>query len=264
MSKLSRLALLACAACTPACTWGEGGGFATLEEVELKAHIEPSAFHELGPGNWRTDLGYRVQLASAELHFEELVLQQGVDDTSSGFDPSNPPPGYSLCHAGHCHSDDGRLVEYAEIERELASSGSAYAAVVRVPVAGAADLIAGGVLLGSDVLPSRELPSVVIERVLLRARSFSLRGTVHEGPAQVELPEAGLPLAIDFELSAPFQGRAQLGIDRDSPDSIEVDVELIVSSTLLDGRVDWVDPQAPQSEPVLDGLAQSELRLHSH
>ena len=45
--------------------------------------------------------------------------------------PGKPPPGYTLCHNGHCHHPSGRLVPYAEIEAELAGGGVGTAAVVR-------------------------------------------------------------------------------------------------------------------------------------
>ena len=35
-----------------------------------------------------------------------------------------PPPGYSLCHGGHCHTTDGGIESYEEIEAKLAGGGA--------------------------------------------------------------------------------------------------------------------------------------------
>ena len=47
------------------------------------------------------------------LYYNQLAYQK------AGLDPAKPPAGYSLCHGGHCHADDGRLVDYAEVQTEL-------------------------------------------------------------------------------------------------------------------------------------------------
>jgi len=57
----------------------------------------------------------------AELFLESATTSEG--GSGGTFDPSNPPPGYSLCHNGHCHSDEGELVSYEEVEAEMKASG---------------------------------------------------------------------------------------------------------------------------------------------
>src|SRR5688572_4227131 len=122
---------------TLACTFEDGHGFSTVDRASLEARLEPGVARDLGNHTVLTDVGYQVHLDSATLEVDEVALEELVGGGASGgtsFDPANPPPGYSLCHGGHCHADDGRLVEYAEIEAELAGGGARFSPVVTLPV----------------------------------------------------------------------------------------------------------------------------------
>jgi hypothetical protein len=252
------------------CTWGEGEGFATLRGAEVSARIErdSQASFEL-----ETELGYAVLLELAELQLDELILEQSTGEGGEAhFDPANPPDGYSLCHGGHCHSDDGRLVDYAEIERELATSGAAFAPLVRLPADARFDLLTGVAQELGDVQPSRELPRAEIARVTLRASALRMRGTVRGGPANA-LPDA-VPLSVELALSAPFRADVHADIDRDTPEHLHAGVELVVPHGLFDavdfaamvqdGSVSLSDAETERAEPVLEALAASELRFELH
>lgn len=66
-----------------------------------------------------------VTVVDYTVHFDNLQLRapgsQGTGMTD--FDPSDPPPGFTLCHQGHCHTDDGRIVTYEEIEAGAGPGG---------------------------------------------------------------------------------------------------------------------------------------------
>ena len=71
---------------------------------------------------------YVVALEDVAVGFDALSVVLAAQG-AAGFDPANPPEGYSLCHNGHCHSDSGALVDYEDIALEMAG-GSGGARVV--------------------------------------------------------------------------------------------------------------------------------------
>lgn len=258
-----RSAICALALSAPGCTWGEGSGFATLESTHVSAQLQ---LDERTPDELTTDLGYVVQLESAELFVEDVVLEQGGQtEHGAQFDPAHPPDGYSSCHAGHCHSDDGRLVPYAEIEAERAASGEEYTAVVSVPVHAPLDLLRGGPLRVRHAQPSAELPRAELERVTLHAESLRIRGSVRDATG------VSLPLHVDLALHASLRAAVHVDIDRDTAARVRATVELAVPASLLDGvdfarfadagSVTLSEPTSPAAEPVLDALDESELRF---
>lgn len=38
------------------------------------------------------------------------------------FDPTNPPPGWRLCHRNHCHHEDGRVASYQQVMAEIGAT----------------------------------------------------------------------------------------------------------------------------------------------
>ena len=152
-------ALVWLAACSSAaCTFEAGNWFATLSP-SLSAAYLPRTDRNVGEEqNWQklsNDYQVRIVRATLELGKIGLLSSTGGGD-SGGFDPARPPPGYTLCHNGHCHNVDGRLVPYAEIEAELAGGRSGTGLQPIVTAAGGRD--AGFVdALGSDAVVRAEL-----------------------------------------------------------------------------------------------------------
>lgn len=187
---------------------GEGQPWG-LVEVELAVGFEvgPS---RLEAGRLKTARDYRIAIESVELRVEtvELVASGGSNIT---FDPSRPPPGYSLCHNGHCHADDGRLVDYEDIVRELAGGAGGGTANTLVSLQGGTGRPAldgrDAVELGSceavagcpapypiDEPVDLGLVRALIGRVAVRGVAFDAR----VGEA-ARLDEAGLPFEVVLE-----------------------------------------------------------------
>jgi FKBP-type peptidyl-prolyl cis-trans isomerase len=38
------------------------------------------------------------------------------------FNPTNPPPGWKLCHRNHCHHEDGRVASYQQVMAEVGAT----------------------------------------------------------------------------------------------------------------------------------------------
>ena len=121
------------------CTFEAGGPFATLS-ASLRAGYVVPADRDAGDGWQRLSSDYQVRVTTVRLQLDDIQLLAAGEGAAS-FDPSNPPAGYSLCHNGHCHSSDGRLVPYADIEAELAgASGGQTTPAVSLVVGEALDL----------------------------------------------------------------------------------------------------------------------------
>jgi hypothetical protein len=249
-----------------ACTFEEGTGFATVRAAELRVSFEPGA--RSLDGEVLTNDGYRVRIDSFSAELESFELDQLTRTGGASFDPANPPPGYSLCHGGHCHADDGRLVDYAEIEAELAGGGASLSAVVAFPIGTTADLLTGERVELDAVEPSRELPRANLRKAALSVTRVELTGSVSDGPA--DLDEAPLSLSVS---GARPSGPVELEITRDGPAELRFSALLGIDGTLFDD-IDWaglvtdgaivVDPASPAAETFITTLSNNEIELSFH
>lgn len=201
------------------CALGPGQGFVTLDPLTLAASA---------PDALATDLGHAIAWDALVLEVGELALQE-LSGGGATFDPTNPPEGYSLCHNGHCHADDGSLPTYAEIEAALAGDAATWTPVVWAdpePV----DLLDGGDGIPLRVRPSPSLPLAEIGRASLALRRLTGAGTVSGGG----LAEDG-PLVLDVPLEGALTASLFLAVDRDAPATVGVRFEVDLGETWLDG-----------------------------
>lgn len=217
-----------------ACTLDAGHGFSTLESASISARLEPGPARDLGNRTVLTDLGYWVAIESASWDLSDARLLASGGDTGGGsFDPANPPAGYSLCHGGHCHADDGRLVDYQDIEAELAGGGAVLSPLVTLPLGEPLDLFSDQASELDAVVPSRELPEARITRGEARFSRFRLQAKVSKGPAGAELPA---PVALSVELPALTLSRGlSFTIDRHAPAHLRLDLDARLDGTFADG-----------------------------
>ena len=215
-------------------------------------------------GRIRTSTDYLLTIDTVELQVDALTLQQ-QGAAAAAFDPANPPAGYSLCHNGHCHADDGRLVDYEDIAIEAADGQAA---------------LVGGIDQVVIVEPSGVAVSVPIDcadctltrgtlsAIELRVSRVRLTGEVRDGragDAQRLAQPTPFDLVIDargidansldaLTVSAPLERR----IGRGRPIGLSIQTTLILPTQALDA-VDW---QAPQPRALLTGLRErAELRV---
>lgn len=210
------------------CTLEPGTGFATLSEVEVVAELRPGEARDLGNDTVLTDLGYQVKIDVATVDLASLTLEELQGGIA--FDPADPPEGYGLCHGGHCHADDGSLVDYADIEAELAGDAASYVTVVTVPVDQALDLLAGEALVFDTIEPSSELPAATIRRTSAAIVSMLFEGSV-TGPGL----EDPTPWSASPSPAEPLAGAFDLDIGRDGPTTLALTATLAPDGTLFDG-----------------------------
>ena len=240
-------ALAAAAALLAACTFSDGDPYARLA-ASFDARLATPADRDAGEGWQKLASDYQVRVATMTLELAGIELVDTGDTSTSGFDPAHPPPGYSLCHNGHCHADDGRLVPYDEIAAELAG-GKGLTTVVVLPV-GELDLIAGrsGALACE---PGCDLPRAHIG--LARAGLVRLRvsGSVRDGRSPPRLDgEHAFTLDLPFPEGSLLRGELDLPADRTHDPDVALALTLAASVGVLDG-VDW-QAQAQSSAGAID------------
>jgi hypothetical protein len=248
-----------------ACAWDAGEPFATLSP-HLEARVHAPAGRDVGMGWQKLASEYEVRIDRMDIEAGELALvDTGLG--ALGFDPANPPPGYSLCHNGHCHSDDGRLVSYEDIAAELAQ-GSAARRVVVLPV-GALDLVAGESRQLACV-PGCDLPLARITLASLDVTRVQAAGLVRDRlvPARIE-GELGFTLVWSADSPLVLTGTVELIADRAHDPDVRLNIELLISSKIFDSVI-WaelggapfvLDADADARAAVLDALGEVALSM---
>ncbi|HWM84508.1 MAG TPA: hypothetical protein VNO33_01695 [Kofleriaceae bacterium] len=233
------------------CALGSGDWFAEITPT-LAAEQVATPDRDAGDGWQRLNNDYQVRFTSARIDVQSIELLDLGGGGGAAFDPASPPPGYSLCHNGHCHADDGRLVSYEEIAAE---QGGGAAAVVALTGAGELDLLAGADLeLGCE--PGCGLPRAAIGRARLVPAAIAYRAELRDGrePPRIGGLELRVELPADDDPVPAIEGALDLPADREH--APEVALRLVVAPTvaLFDG-IDFAALDA--SEGVVD-LAAAE------
>lgn len=215
-------------------------------ELSLTVQLDVPADRQLAGGGIRTAAGYALYLQEVALEVREVsLLVRPAGSTSSVFDPADPPARYSLCHNGHCHRDDGALIEYADIEAELLAASGVQAATpgVTLALAETVTLTSGAVavmLPGCTAQDRCDLPRGNLQTARTRIASLRLRGTVQDADGQNRLPAAGVPLdvAIPLQVSDQLLGASASVaglLDNGEPAGVRAGLHLTLVPTWLDG-----------------------------
>jgi hypothetical protein len=235
------LTLLA-AAGLAGCTLEPGGWFAALTP-SLTARYLLRADRAVAPGWQKLSNDYEVSVTTAFLELGDIrLLAAGEGGGSTSFDPARPPPGYTLCHGGHCHSTDGRLVPYAEIEAALAGGGGGgLQPVVTLSVGTALDLLTPAERpLACD--PSCNLDRTRILRTIAPVTALVLEGTVRDGRQPPRLPATPFswrlagPADAGAVTPAPtMEAELDLPVDRTHRPRITLSLQLELAASVFDG-----------------------------
>jgi len=227
-----------------ACAFADGDPWGRLELI-VEARLEAPA-DRVEDGALKTARDYLVTLELADLTVEHVVIAQRAAGAAASFDPADPPEGYSLCHNGHCHADDGRLVAYEDIAAELAGQGAGAGPSVTVEAADTISLPTAPATLGAPVpVPLEDCPGDCafgrgdLDSVAVAVTELHLTGVVHD-----RLQGDAARLTADgraFDVVLPSAVvTASLGgaFDKGEPVGMRLGVTLSVPAALFDG-VDW-------------------------
>ena len=227
--------LVVCGLTLGGCAWEPGQGFAVVEPT-VRAAYESLSGRDAGDGYQRLSSDYqlRVDEASLSLSGIELISAGGA---GGSFDPANPPAGYSLCHGGHCHRDDGALIPYEQVTAEM-SGGTGSSAVVTLTAGAPWNLLTPETrVVGCE--PGCALPQTQVSQGRWNIQSMHLTGTVRDArtPArftgerrfEVELPAQG-----SNEPVTVLSGAVDLPSDRKTPPQARLDLGLVLTAALFD------------------------------
>lgn len=240
---LRLLAAMLVAGGSGACATEPGQPWGALAlEARTELHVPAD---RLVQGGWvRTAAGYGLRLDSVQIDVREVAVRVRTSTGGSGgFDPAKPPTGYSLCHNGHCHRDDGALIDYAEIEADLLASTGATPAASGVVLALAESPLAtaqgGEVALPACGADERcALPRGQLATATVRVASLRVSGAVRDLDAnRLAGQDVGLDLTIDLGGDAAPAGiSAQLAgtLGNGSPAGVNLLLRLVVEPLWLD------------------------------
>ncbi|MBN8231871.1 hypothetical protein JYK02_30595 [Corallococcus macrosporus] len=259
------------------CAFDAGEGFAVLEP-SVEAAYTPVSGRNAGDGYQAlaSDFQLRMDTGAVSLGSIDLLASSGGGGGGTTFDPSSPPPGYSLCHNGHCHRDDGALVDYEDIQAELGGGGgSTTVTVANLPVDAELDLLAPA---ARDVTcePACELGRTALSRGRWSVTGLRMTGSVRDG--RVPARFAG---ALPFRFTATATGAEATPVavlnsdldvpsDRENAPRVTLDLKLELTPALFDA-VDWsaatvgadgvVDLDAPANAAVRAALLEQVAAL---
>ncbi len=237
--------LLGFAFLATSCAFADGEPWGQAEIALVARFDEDGRADE--DGRIRTTTNFSVQIDTLELAFSVVTLtMRGLSAEAESFDPADPPEGYSLCHQGHCHHDDGRLVPYEEIAIELAGGGDGSFRVTQafessVAVDGDGTAVPGGACDNTCFLEPGALNTV---QVPLGAVTVS--GVVFDQRTgdSARIPTSGVQFTATVPLSFVLERQVDGVVGEDEPIGVRIDLDLAVSGKLLDG-IQW--------DEVLDG-----------
>lgn len=244
------------------CTFQPGTAFGTLEGATLEARFQPKASRLDESGRLITNTGYRLRIDSLRLVPRQLDFQSTSGRAASGgsFDPANPPPGYSLCHGGHCHRDDGALIDYADIEAELSGGSLKTATVLSLPTAVAFNLLGGSEKVAlSECKPGCQLDRGTWSKAVLSFSTLTASGSVEDPTTFDRL--GGKSRTWSLTLSPePLSRTIDVSIDRDQGERLSVAAALTLSEELWD-KLDFRTLAASPGTIVLeqDSAARAQL-----
>lgn len=249
------------------CALDAGESFATLEPT-VKAAYTPVASRDAGNGFQQLASDYQLRLDAASLGLSHVELLSAASSSGSSngggtgetFDPANPPPGYTLCHGGHCHRDDGALVSYEDIQAELngGGGGATSTLVAALHVDAELDLLASQTLT-PECEPDCELSKGTLSSAHWDVTALRLQGAVRDNRAtprfQGERPFR-IDLAVeggeeeDVEPLAELSGALDVPADREHEPRVKLALALSVAPTVFDA-LDWA-AATPGADGVVD------------
>ncbi|MCA9564849.1 MAG: hypothetical protein KC561_15235 [Myxococcales bacterium] len=192
-------------------------------------------------GQVRTVANYSITVDELELHVSSVSLESVAGESNgAAFDPANPPEGYSLCHNGHCHADDGSLPTYEEVALQLGESSGGAKTVYFVPVDFSASLSPSESLALTDcgeacyLEPGSLLSaSASVDRLRVTGRAYDqLTGDA------ARLPTDGVEFVATLGIDQTFTALIDGTVGDGQPLRVGVALELSIQGNLFD-EVDW-------------------------
>lgn len=215
MRSLKPALLPALALLLTGCAFDDGAPWGRVE-LDLEA---------TAPQSFRTADGAAIRIEAITLTVDRVELTLGEDSAEDTFDPSNLPPGCTLCHGGHCHCGDA-LIPYDQLGGATADTAPA----LTLTAGEATPLTADPTPIALAACPDRcALPRGSLRRATVTLAALTLRGRADNRD-------------VDFALTAPLNTTVTAGLDipfgPGEPAAARLALTLRLPPELLDD-VDW-------------------------
>lgn len=226
-----RALLFTCLCLAAGCAVGPGEPFAVLS-ARVRASLDRPSGRDAGDGFQKLSNDYQVKFTALKLDVRGLELVDLGSGATLAFDPANPPEGYGLCHNGHCHRDDGALVDYAVISAEVTGGGGP-AVVASIPLT-ALDVLAGEDR-ALDCGDGCELPPGKVGQVRLQLRGLTAEGLVRDGRVPARLPELPFRLEASLPEGSELSTSTDVEVSRHQAPRVGLSLDVGLGPKLLDG-----------------------------
>lgn len=229
------------------CAGGPGVHFGEIHYGLLTIRMPAENGRLSSAGSWLTNNGFALTFEQGLVVEGAKLSLLGLPRRGSGtvaFDPTKPPAGYSVCHAGHCHRADGQLIAYGDIEADLLRSqgGAGNRSVAELNwILGPREALVPGEPAKNLSQASSERPGLDLSSLIgadLELKSLMASGTVAAVPGTAPLPGGDRPWVLNLPQTAAFRGTITEFIERPGPLALEVGGSLELSTDLFD-NVNW-------------------------
>lgn len=245
------------------CTFQPGTSFGKLRRADFNASFAPSSGRLDSQGRLKTDTDYRVTVDSlilgvSQLSFEEISGTSG--GTGTTFDPSKPPPGYLICHNGHCDREDGALVSYEDVAAELAGGTRTIRTVLSLTADQGLSVTSATASIPL-IKPSTAdaLDQGAWSRGVLTLKTLEATGTVSDPTAAQRL--GGLVREWSLKITpATFSHKVSVTIDRRQSETLDLVADFGVTEKLWD-QIDWKALSAATGSLVLEASSSVRAQL---
>lgn len=222
---LASLAVLA-----TGCTGSDGQPWGRFE---LTAATAFDASGRLEGDQLKTSKDYRVQLDTLTLQLGAVRAVVVPSADAAGFDPANPPAGYTLCHNGHCHNDAGELVDYATISAQV-SQGASGGQTLTLSLGDEVDVLADEPLATVACSQDCALERGVLASVELDVVAARLEGHAWDSREPARLADEGVAFAGTVPVAVTYTAILSHEIGPEGPLNVNVHADLEVQAAILD------------------------------
>ena len=227
-------------------------------EISILLSVDSELDSRIQEDQLRTAQDYMISLERFDVTIDVVKVNLAAD-TALNFDPADPPEGYSLCHNGHCHADDGSLVDYEDISLELSGNS-------------------GGITIeiGREISLDSFESAIVCEQNSCQNESFQSRGSLSSVSILVDVaisgrafdapnvPERvaleGVPFAVQLEnveIITPISGE----IGPNALPKILLIMDLVLPANVFDD-IDFSDQNSITFiENITERIAQSAIEV---
>lgn len=225
------------------CAFTDGDPWGTAE-WSVEARLDEAG--RTSAEGLRTSDDFRVQLDTLSWSIVSAQLGYAAGGSVEGFDPADPPPGYSLCHNGHCHADSGELVDYEDIAAELAAaSGQGGVTITQaIDTSLALETTTAALPLG-DCSNDCRLQRGRIATATLQTGDLRVVATVTDAREGEDNRLGGEALAIDVLIPATLalQSALDLELDGRKPPALRFEASLQLDAGLFDDTPWSAEPE---------------------